>query len=701
MRRIKATPVPLEPFKSSDYVRMPLEPFNPGQVRRADGGAAIHGIQPDWIDRAVDPRVDFYNWATGSWDSQTQIPADEPAWGPVYILHRNVRARVRDLIYELSAIAGPDGSEARKVGDFFASAMDEPAIEAAGHTPLRRYLRIIDRTDSRGDLPITLAHLHGIGVRAFFSFGSVPDLNDSSHYAAVAGQSGLGLGDRDYYLTDAGKNPEIRQKYVAHIARMFALMGDNQDVSASNARDVMELEAALAAISMPREDARNPGKVNHPMATHELMSLMSAFNLQTYFFQMGTPAFDKLIVLQPDFFRGLDQILKGTPFSKIKVYLKWHLISRFAGFLSSGFVDENFDFFNRTLNGQQVPKPRWEVMVEAANDVLGEALGKVYAERFFPPQAKARMNELAKNLLDAAREAIESADWMGDETRKHALLKLSKIEIRVGYPDQWIDYSNLEITRDSLVANYQRAALFQTRRDLDKIGKPIDRTEWHILPHTVNAYFNPFTQQLTFTAGFLQPPFFDMDADDASIYASVGAVIAHELTHAFDKNGSQFDAAGNIRMWFTAGDLKGFEGETAKLVRQYSAFSIPSGKHLKGEDVVGEAAADLGGARIAFRALQKVLDLKGRTVDASGLTDDMRFFIAYAQGWAEKRTAENLEMMVSTNEHPPGKFRCKGTLANMPEFPAAFGWPDDVPMMLPPETRCRIWSTAPVAVAQG
>lgn len=659
----------------------------------------VHGIRPDWIDPNVDRTVDFHQWATGGWAAKTAIPADEAAWGPLYMMARAVRQHVRELIEELSHQNNRFGSDAQKVGDFFASAMDEEAIEAAGLSGLSEVLSLISKTKSLQDLPATLAHLHEISVPVFFGIGSLPDFNDSTHYAAIAGQSGLALGDRDYYLKDDGKNPQIRTQYVEHIVRMFVLMNKKADTAARHAAAVMELETALAAIFMPREDARNPSKVNNPMKLYDFFGTMQSFDLQAYFSAAHIPQPQQLIVGQPDYFRGLDGVLKTVPFWKIQAYLKWHLIRSFAPFLSRAFVAENFDFFGKKLNGQQEQKPRWERMVEATNSVLGEVVGKVYVQRYFPPEAKAKMNEVSANILDAMREALESAAWMGDETRKSALAKLAKFEIRVGYPDKWIDYSALTIKRDSLIANCLRSAVFDHKRDMQKIGQPIDRDEWHMLPQTVNAYLNPFTNQLTFTAGILQPPFFDIDADDAAIYGAIGAVIAHEGTHPFDKNGSQFDPEGNIRLWFTPEDLVRFKAETAKLVEQYSAFTIPTGKHLNGEDVVGEAAADLGGVRIAFRALQKVLDRQGRTVDANGLTDEQRFFIAFAQVWAEKRTLENLDKMVSTNEHPPGQFRVNGTLANMDEFQKAFAIPDGAPMMLAPEKRCRIWAVQPAAVA--
>lgn len=657
------------------------------------------GIRTEWIDPAVDRNIDFHAWATGGWANTTEIPSTEPVWGVIYQMARGVRERVRGLIEELSTQENLPGSDAQKVGDFFAAAMDEAAIERLGLRALDEQLAWISNA-GLAHLPITLACLHEIGVPAFFGLGSLPDFNDSTRNACVVGQSGLGLGERDYYLTDEGKNPEIRQMYVAHIARMFELSGKDAETAVRDAQAVMELETAMAGIFMPREEARDPSKVNNPMSRYEFFGLMS-FDLQQYMLELGVPFFDNLIVEQPDYFRGLNEILNSAmPFWKIQAYLRWQLLHKFAPFLSSAFATENFEFFGRTINGQKEPRPRWERMVTATDSALGEALSKVYVARYFPPQAKEKMNEVAANILSAMREALESAAWMGDETRQAALAKLDRFEIRVGYPDKWIDYSSLEITRDSLIANYLQAARFNNRRDLLKIGTPVDRNEWHMLAHTVNAYLNPFTNQLTFTAGILQPPFFDMEADDALIYGSIGSVIAHEGTHPFDKHGSQFDADGNIRMWFTPEDLEGFNGETAKLIRQYNAFSIPTGKHVRGADVVGEAAADLGGVRIAFRAFSKLLDKKGRRVDADGFSDEQRFFVGFAQVWAEKRTLENLDMLVSTNEHPPGMFRVNGTLANMAEFQEAFDVPDGSPMILPPANRCQIWSMAKEPVGQ-
>jgi putative endopeptidase len=648
-----------------------------------------HGIKPDYMDTTANPGVDFNQYANGGWIARTEIPPEYPRWGAFLMLAESTLVRCHDLLKAAAARTdAPAGSVEQMVGDFFHAAMDEAKIEADGVTPLEAEFKRIAAIRSRRSLADALAQLHLYGINALFSFGSGTDFDNSSQVIAHAVQGGLGLPDRDYYLE--ADNAELRDKYVAHVQRMFELLGERKHDARRHAQAVLSFETALAAASMSKVERRDPDNLRNKMTVDQFADLFAGFPVRRYFEKLGAPAFDTLNVMQPNFFRGASALL-DTPLWKIKAYLRWNLIRAASSYLSSAFVTENFEFYGKTLTGSKEQKPRWKRAIGMVNGSLGEALGQLYVAKHFPPEAKARMLELVANIKEALAEAINAADWMSDETRRNALIKLGTFEAMIGYPDKWTDYSGLTIDRKSLIGNELRTSEFENRHDLQKIGKPVDRTEWGMAPQTVNAYYSPQKNQIVFPAAILQPPFFDAEADDAANYGGIGVVIGHEITHGFDDKGCKYDEVGNVRNWWTAEDHARFSARVQIIIEQFNGFTVSGGKSVNGKLVAGEASSDLGGVRLGIRALKKVLEQTGRRT-INGFTDEQRFFLAFAQLWAGKATPEYEQMQVATDPHPPGKYRVNGTLAHVPEFAAAFGMKEEeCPLLLPPDKRCQIW----------
>lgn len=651
----------------------------------------IHGIRPENMDTSVNPGVDFYHFANGGWIKRTQLPASETRWGTFEVLRESTLVRLRGIFEELAAGQFDAGTNERKIGDFYAAAMNESAIEVRGPRPLRQELALINKLKSIGSSAALIARLHRCGVSVFFGFGSSPDFDDSTHSIADAMQSGLGMPDRDYYLSAEDKKVKLRQGYVAHIARMFQLLGTKANVAARQAAAVLELETAMAQAFMDKADAQQPSKTKHKMSRAEFAQLFDALPLDRYFQKLGAPAFDVVNVSQPDYFRALNELLKKTSAWKLRAYMRWHLLNETAALLSKAFVDEHFDFFGRQMRGAKEQQPRWKRMTDLTSDTLGKAVGKIYVARYFPPEAKAKMEELFAQIKQAFRESIPLLTRLSDASKKKALEKLEHFEGRFGYPEKWRDYSALQVDRCCVVRNAFRAAAFESAFDLAKIGQPVDASEWDMNPQTVNAEADPITLKLTFPAGILQPPFFDLQADVAALLGAIGAVIGHEGTHPFDHNGMQYDPDGNQHKWVTDAEEKAYDAEvTDRLIAQYNAMTTSDGTHVKGDRVIGEATADLG-LRVAYRALEAYIAKHGTTTDANGYNDRQRFFIAFGQLWAEVVTPEREDQDVLEDEHPEGHFRVNGTLANLGEFADAFGLPQDSPIMLPPEKRALIW----------
>ncbi len=642
------------------------------------------------MDTAVKPSEDFYTYANGSWLKNNPIPPEESRWGSFNELIEKNTAALK--VAAEKAAAGNAGSEPeiKKVGDYYASGMDEKTIDAAGAKPLDEELKKIDGIKSREDLELAIAHLHNIGINAFFGFTSGQDDKNSKMVIAQAYQGGLGLPDRDYYTKEDDASKKLREQYIAHVTKMLTLLGEPAEKASADAKKVMALETSLAKPARTRVELRDPQKNYNKVDVAGLQKLTPDWNWKSYFKAIDLADPGDINVGQPDFFKAANGVFAKTSLDDWKTYLRWHLVHAAATELSSDFVNENFDFFGKTLTGAKELKPRWKRVVTATDQALGEALGKIYVAENFPPESKARMIELVKNVQSAMADSIKSRDWMDEKTKEEALKKLAAFTVKIGYPDKWRDYSALEVDRGPFVLNAMRAAKFETDRELKKIGKPVDRNEWGMTPPTVNAYYNPNMNEIVFPAGILQPPFFNANADDAINYGGIGAVIAHEISHGFDDQGRQYDAEGNLRDWWTKESAEKYKERADKIVKQYSAYEPLPGMHINGELTQGENIADDGGVKLAFAALQKAL--KGKPQEKiDGFTPEQRFFLGWAQVWRANMRDEALKLRLNTDPHSPGKYRANGPLSNTPEFKKAFDLPDNCPMVRPADQIVSIW----------
>lgn len=654
---------------------------------------AARGVDPSLMDTSVKPCEDFYLYANGAWTKTVKIPDEYPVAGSgLEVYERNLG--VLKTIFEEAAknTSAPRGSILQKVGDFYAAAMDEAAIDKAGLKPLASRLEQIDAMKTPSDLVAEMARLHLEGIRAGFGFGVGVDDKVSSAYIVQLAQGGLGLPDRDYYTKDDEKSKELRAKYVQHVAAMFQLLGDKPEVAKRNAETVMALETRLAKASMTVVEQRDPNAIYHKMARKDFEKEASGFDWETFFGQAGVPASEKaVLVRQPTFFKEFAAMAAGQPISEWKAYLRWCLVRETADKLSTPFVKERFDFYGRTLTGTQALSPRWKRVQGSLDEAMGEAVGQLFVEKTFPPQAKGRALELVKNLQAALREKIKSLDWMTEATKQKALAKLDVFIVKIGYPDKWRDYSSLQVTRDSYVLNALAANLFESRRALGKLGKPVDRSEWLMNVQDVNAYYEPTTNEICFPAGILQPPFFDASADDAANYGGIGSVIGHEMTHGFDDQGCQYDAEGNLKNWWTDEDKKAYEARQALVVKQFNGYRPLPDQAVNGEMTLGENIGDLGGLKIAYAAFQKALEGKPRPANIDGFTPEQRFFLAYAQAWRTEMRPDLVRVILNTDVHSPPKFRVLGPLSDLPEFYGAFGCPEGSAMWRPAAERPAIW----------
>jgi putative endopeptidase len=636
---------------------------------------------------------DFYQYANGGWIAKNEIPAAFSTWGITSPLREKNIATLHQILEDAAKnTAAPKGSNEQKIGSFYASCMDEAKIEAAGATPLAKEMAAINALKSGKDLPAMLAHLHRIGVSAIFNFGAGQDLKNSTSVIAITGQGGLSLPDRDFYLKDDAKSQSTRDAYVQHVTNMFKLLGDDADKSAAEGQTVMKIETQLAQVSLDRVARRDSSKQYHKMPATELKTVMTNFDWATYTRDLGAPKFTEINVAHPDFFKGVDQMLVSVPIDDWKTYLRWHVVHDAADALSTAFVNEDFDFYSRTLNGTKENQPRWRRCVVATDQRLGEALGEVYVKRAFPPEAKARMRELVNNLIVALREDIPTLDWMSEPTRQAAIAKLNAFTVKIGYPDKWRDYSSLKIERTSYTENLQRSGEFARRRNLAKLGRPVDRGEWGMTPPTVNAYNNSTLNEIVFPAGILQPPYFDLSVDDALNYGAIGAVIGHEMSHGFDDQGRKFDLEGNLKDWWTEVDAKNYTDRATCVEQQFSSFRVEEiGMNQNGKLVLGESIGDLGGLKIAWLAFQRAMQGKPRPADIDGFTPEQRFFLGWAQVWGRKQTPEAMRQQILTDPHPLGRFRVNGPLSNMPQFAEAFHCNVGDAMVRPPDKRCQVW----------
>jgi putative endopeptidase len=655
------------------------------------GSLAEAGFDPANLDRTCKPCDDFNQFANGGWMAHNPIPAAYPSWGSFNILAENNRDQLRAILEEAAKANAPQGSNEQKIGDYYASCMDESGIEAAGLKPLDEELDRIAAIKDAAGLRDEVLHLQGYGVNAPFRLDSTQDFKDSTQVIGRIDQAGLGLPDRDYYTREDDKSKQLREEYGKHIARIFELMGDETATASAEAKTVMELETQLAKASLTRVQRRDPHALYHPMDVAEIKALAPAFSWEDYLAQATLVGKGHLNVATPDFFKEVNRLLTDTSLADWKTYLRWHLIHAAAPRLTAKFVDEDFNFYGKTLTGTKEILPRWKRCVRSTDGALGEALGQVYVREHFPPQAKTRALEMVHNLEAALREDIQNLPWMGPETKKQALIKLDAIVNKIGYPDKWRDYSALKIDRGPYVLNAFHADRFEFNRDLAKVGKPVDRTEWDMSPPTVNAYYNPQLNEIVFPAGILQPPFFSANSDDAFNYGGMGAVIGHELTHGFDDQGSQFDAQGNLRNWWTPDDRKNFEARADCIVKQFSSFEVEKGLYENGKLVEGESIADLGGLNIAFAAYEGSLQGKPRPADIEGFTPEQRFFLGWAQVWANNMRPEFARMLTNVDPHPLARFRVRAPLTNLPAFAKAFSCQPGDAMVRPADERCAIW----------
>ena len=648
------------------------------------------GLDVKSLDRTADPCVDFYQYSCGGWMKANPIPADQSSWSVYGKLGQDNQRFLWGILDQLAKNTTGRAAHQQKIGDYFAACMDEAAVEKLGARPIRPYLDRISAMKSKKDLPALLARLHlATGDSGFFfGFGSNQDFSDSAQVIAFAAAGGLGLPDRDYYANTDVKSRQLKAQYVEHVMRMFELLGDPPAEAGSRARKVLEIETVLALASLTRVDRRDPHKLFHKVDRKGLVALMPQFGWDSYLRGLGLAHLTTFNVTEPAFFKELQIQLQAQSLDDIKHYLRWHMVHSAAPYLSSAFVTENFEFYSKTLRGVPQQRPRWKRCVTLVDGQLGEALGQEFVARAFTPAMKEKALRMTQQIEKAMADDIRSLDWMGPATKERALEKLATIVNKIGYPDRWRDYSSVAVKRGDFFGNVERAQMFESRRDLAKIGKPLDRGEWLMTPPTVNAYYNAQMNDINFAAGVLQPPLYDPRMDDAPNYGNTGATIGHELTHGFDDQGRQFDAKGDLKDWWTAEDAKAFKERAQCIADQYAQYTIVDDIKINSKLTLGEDVADLGGLMLALVAWKT--ETAGKTLEPrDGLNPDQRFFVGYAQWACENDRPENLRVKALTDPHSPGRYRVNGLMVNVPEFEKAFSCKPGQPMVA--AKRCRVW----------
>jgi putative endopeptidase len=659
------------------FATCPLALVSDGQSRSESG------LELAAIDKGADPCTDFFQYACGGWIANNPIPNDRSRWGRF----DELQDRNNEILHKvLEAAAKNPTGENQKIGDYYGSCMDEPGINAKGTTPLQPLLAKIDAVKSPADLAPIIAELHTIQVNVFFGFGSEADFKDASLEMAIADQGGMGLPERDYYLRDDPKSVEQRKAYVEHVGKMLGLLGVAD--APAQAQKVMAIETALAKGALDVTSRRDPTKIYHKQTPQELQALTPPFQWQKYFDGIGAPPIYALNVTEPDFFKALGQVLASTSIDDIKTYLKWHVAHSSAPVLPTAFVNENFDFYGKTMTGAKELRPRWKRCVQYTDGDLGEALGQAFVKEAFGPEAKADTLKMVHEIEGALEKDIDTLTWMTPDTKREALVKLKAVADKIGYPDKWRDYSALRIVHGDALGNSQRANAFEFHRQLGKIGKPTDKSEWGMTPPTVNAYYNPLQNNINFPAGILQPPFYSVKNDPAVNYGGVGMVVGHELTHGFDDQGRQFDARGNLKEWWTPKDNAAFTERAQCVVDQYSSYTAVDDLKLNGKLTEGENVADNGGMRLALMAyLANAAGTAKPQLDS--FTPEQRFFLGFGQIWCENARPEIRRMLTQVDPHSPGRARVNGVVSNMPEFAKAFSCKAGAPMVKQPA--CRVW----------
>ena len=641
------------------------------------------------MDRTADPCVDFYQYSCGGWQKANPIPADQTSWSVYGKLYVDNLGYLKELL-QAAATEKDRDPVTQKIGDFYAACMDEALVEKLGAKPMQPELASVGALKSTKELASLLANLQVKGISVPFGYGPTQDPDDSDKMIVGIDQGGLGLPDRDYYLKDDAKSKETREHYLQHVQKMFELLGDSPEVAKKNAATVMRMETSLAKASLTRVERRDPYKQKHKMSVPELYKVAPDFDWNAFFADSGVPKFDILNVSWPDFFKDVNAQITSASLDDWKTYLRWHVAHSRAPFLSSTFVNENFEFYRKYLRGASELQPRWKRCVQYTDGDLGEALGQVYVRKTFGPELKASTVQMTQQIEDAMAVRIQQLDWMSPTTKQQALIKLKAIRNKVGYPDKWRDYSSLKILPDDFFGNDVRADEFEVKRQLAKVGKPVDRSEWNMTPPTVNAYYNPQMNDINFPAGVLQPPLYDAKMDAAPNYGNTGSTIGHELTHAFDDQGRQFDAKGNLKDWWTKDDADQFVKHADCVVDQYGQYVIVDDIKINSKLTEGEDVADLGGTILAYVAWKQ--DTTGSNLQSKdGLTPDQRFFVGFAQWACENQRPENLRVSAMTNPHSPGVYRINGVVVNMPEFGQAFGCKAGQSMVKPSDKVCRVW----------
>ncbi len=638
----------------------------------------VTAIELDNMDSTVRPADDFFKFVNGNWVANTEIPADQGRWGSFNELREYNNDVVMDVLKK-AAESGKyeEGTDQKKAADFFSIGMDSLLAENTGVKPVEKFFEQISAITNATDLQKYLSMQQQYGGGAFFNFAVFQDLKQSDVMAAYLAQGGLGLPDRDYYTKTDDKSVEIRQKYEAFVADMFMrVTGVDEATAKQHAKTVMELETQLAKASMTNVERRNTPALYNKMAVDELSGLAPSFDWHAYLIDLGATHLDTLIVMQPKFIQEFEHIIAETPVSNWKTYLQWALINKSANYLNHDIVKANFDFYGTELRGTKEMRPRWKRVLGTTNRFMGEAIGKLYVDDAFPPEAKASAIEMVDYIKKAYAARIKNLDWMTDSTKEQALAKLSTFTVKIGYPDKWKDYSMLEVKNAgegaSYIDNVLAASKFTFQRNLDKLGKPVDKTEWNMNPQTVNAYYNPLQNEIVFPAGILQPPFYNYKADAAVNFGGIGAVIGHEISHGFDDQGARFDPEGNMKNWWTKEDSANFKARNGKLIAQFNAFEPLDSVYVNGAFTLGENIGDLGGVNAAYDGLQLYMADHGRPEDIDGLTAEQRFFVSWATIWRIKYRDETLRTQVNTDPHSPGMYRANGPLQNMPAFYKAF-----------------------------